>query len=315
MIGLALGVLAYVAVGFVHARFGFRHEYAKLKGQRVPAVYGHGWMSPKEKRARAIREALWWVPFWYPFDSWIIFGWLVSGSRLLVDRIVAGPDPEASGLDYAKIEKLESDLGLTEETSAETPGLVPGTSPEYRQWASGLTARELTDNLIKLGEKIRSERQPCPCGYLTECHIHCGDGTSCHGAMDRTQDATERRAVRNVFHPETGARPDPWLWDEEPEFILTPREVKEAEEWRKALRLEEARRKLERDMDEVKARPGPFVPLDVKVPCSQCRASVVAMDFYRQGRMMDFKLGDRLVKPCTCGRKMIERYWEMRFGS
>lgn len=182
MIAVLCGImtsLAYAGVSLAFARYNYRAEYAKLKDQKVPAVYGHGWMTHRDKRRVALREAMWWLALWPFFTWWIILGWSFLHLRRGVERLISGPDPETAGLDYNKIHELENET-------------APGGS---------VTVGDVT--VTKIAEYVVPERGYCPCGYATECHIHCGNGPgSCHYAMQATLNETEVRAVRQTFHPQ-----------------------------------------------------------------------------------------------------------------
>lgn len=176
--------LAYAGVSLAFARYNYRQEYAKLRNQKVPAVYGHGWMTHEEKRRVALREGAWWLAMWLPFCLWSMIGWSWVCLRAGAERLISGPDPVNAGLDYNKIEELEKET-------------APGGS---------VTVGEVTVTKIAEWTEMPTDiPEPCPCGYTTECHIHCGDGPgSCHYGMTMAQDENEMRAVRQVFHSVPG---------------------------------------------------------------------------------------------------------------
>jgi len=81
-----------------------------------------------------------------------------------------------------------------------------------------------------------------------------------------------RRFTESVMH--AIEQPDPWLWGEEPEIILTPHPEK--------IRV-------------------------IKIgPCVSCRAVAIFNDKLFDGSSVDPELGDIMSKPCTCGRHEIK---------
>lgn len=129
----------YLWLSVLFARREYRRVYGKLRTEQVPALYGRGWMTPENKRSRALQAAYTMLAFWP----------VILMSRL-PEKLVSTPgrgrvDPYALDVLEAETEKLRP----VDEPVAPEP--VP---------------------------------QPCPCGYLTECPVHCGDGSMCHASAE-----------------------------------------------------------------------------------------------------------------------------------
>lgn len=162
----------YLAICVRLARVEYRRSYTALKDQQVPAVYGHGWMTPADKRTRALH------------DAYTMFGfWPVVLGKAVIEHVITS----CGQADPYVIDTIERELDGTvgEVTVTHRP------DDDYMRMKYGDLNEIRADRGIK-----PAASSTCPCGYVTECPIHCGDG-SCH---------TE----------------DPWLWGEGPEIILTP---------------------------------------------------------------------------------------------
>jgi hypothetical protein len=119
-------------------------------------------MTPENKRTRALNDAYTMFAFWP----------VILGSRAIERVITSGGQADPYVIDMIERE-LDGTVGEVTMTHYQEPEFI-----------------ETVSHSIKPAASVA-----CPCGYVTECHIHCGDG-SCH---------TE----------------DPWVVVDGPEIILT----------------------------------------------------------------------------------------------
>lgn len=139
---IALSVMTvYLAATIWITRASYRREYKLIYGSPAPMVYG-GKNGHEIADRYAMREAMRWAALWPLFLCWAGLGWLIShgSTQDWVER-----DNELSRAEW-----------------------------EIRQ----LEAQQ--DPLKQVDEETEPEQEPCPCGYVTECPIHCGDGSKCH---------------------------------------------------------------------------------------------------------------------------------------
>lgn len=116
------------------------------------------------------------------------------------------------------------------------------------------------------------EQKPCPCGYVTECHIHCGDG-SCHEVDTTVGDMTVTHQQESVAHT-FSAPEDPWLWA--------------------------------KDNQETVLTVGPEGARMTSSPrCAACAGVDVFNDFLKDKKPVPTIVGDLAVQPCTCGQNKI----------
>lgn len=172
MINLIFGLLTtagYMALSFTFARCAYRNEYNLIYGSPAPQVYGgkHGHGKAHEV---AVREAVWWLIMWPFFMSWAGIDWLITHG------IQQGWVETAN-----KISRMQEDVDRLNAKQDPLAGL---------------------DRVIGSESVSHSVPDPCPCGYTTECVIHCGDGSNCHEMMNRTRDSLESGAVIRTMHPE-----------------------------------------------------------------------------------------------------------------
>lgn len=134
--------LAWWCLSVHFARREYRQVYQKLRSERVPALYGRGWMDPDDKHRKALWAAYNMLAFWL----------LILGRRA-ADRMVSAP-----GRGWA-------DLHALDVLEAETERLRPA-EPVVPLLLQGVSAEGF----------LRDLNGPCPCGYRDECPVHCGDG-------------------------------------------------------------------------------------------------------------------------------------------
>jgi hypothetical protein len=212
-----LAVCAAWITGFVvFARREYRRRLKEITSH-YSRMYGQALPDHSRKRARtdAYTMIFKW-PFAMVFGA---LDWLITSEHLLgvpdskTDPWSA-PEPERDSTDEL-IEKLDLEIDATalkaagvrlEDLRKEDPWqwptedddlrreyLVPGTSQQYREsllnQARQERSRPSTHPEYTSGYVIRTEHPEkivtfqqmglCPCGYRTECPVHCGDG-SCH---------------------------------------------------------------------------------------------------------------------------------------
>lgn len=69
---------SYMTVFVIMARREYRAVRAELKGARVPAVYGHGWMTEEDKHHKALNQACSMIVRW-PFHLFaVVLSWLIT---------------------------------------------------------------------------------------------------------------------------------------------------------------------------------------------------------------------------------------------
>lgn len=73
---------SYMTVFVIMARREYRAVRAELKGARVPAVYGHGWMTEEDKHHKALNQACSMIVRW-PFHLFAVaLSWLITSPHL-----------------------------------------------------------------------------------------------------------------------------------------------------------------------------------------------------------------------------------------
>jgi hypothetical protein len=167
MTGLIVFLVCFTAhlwLSLVFARREYRRRYAKLSADRVPAVYGRGWMTPSDKRDKALQSAYLMMAFWPAILSSRIFRWVITS---------------AGKADPYVIETIEREL--YEDQKSKMPDLdfwldCGGTAAQYHKMF-GYPEIGTTDQPEKCPCGFIA---PCPCGYLAKFGIHCGGGTECH---------------------------------------------------------------------------------------------------------------------------------------
>jgi hypothetical protein len=155
------GLIVFLACFTIHlwlslffARQEYRRRYAKLSGWAVPAVYGRGWMTPPDKRDKALQSAYLMMVFWPVILSSRITRWMIMS---------------AGKTDPYVIETIEQEIDQDrdqEDFADRCPSVrAVCRHGEFRHRCAVCTAPPET----------------CPCGYTTECSIFCG-GTdwACH---------------------------------------------------------------------------------------------------------------------------------------
>ena len=158
--GLLVSVLcfAYLSLCFRFARKTYRKTYAELAGRTGSQVYGTMQMTPGDKRRSALGEAYGMFAFWP----------VILAFQVIEGLIIGKADPYVT-------ETLERELDMDESqqmANLEEVTLRAGARrPEFMTNADGTTC-------------IEHSSSPCPCGYVTECGIWCGDG-SCHNDPGR----------------------------------------------------------------------------------------------------------------------------------
>lgn len=147
MIGFLIGFLGHLAVSAIIAGRMYRREYDLVYGSPAPQIYGGKHGHDAAHRA-AMREAMPWFAFWPFFGLWAGMGWLITlGHR-------------QSWVERAnELRKLEEETGQLATQQDPLAGLD-------RTVGGGMTVTHDQD----------AARHPCPCGYVTECGMHCGDG-------------------------------------------------------------------------------------------------------------------------------------------
>lgn len=174
--GIIIGL--YILGGLICARRAYRHEYNLVYGTPAPSCYG-GKNGHDKAHQVAMAEAVWQMALWAPFLCWTVLDWVISnGTRQTwVER-----DNMINRL-QDEIDRLAEDQGDSK-NSTDTLSL-----------AAPLVQGETAEEVLR-----RIKPELCPCGYRTECPIHCGDG-SCH-------------------------RGDSWLWkDDAADRVITPSEI------------------------------------------------------------------------------------------
>jgi hypothetical protein len=147
VIGFLIGFLGHLAVSAIIAGRMYRREYDLVYGSPAPQIYGGKHGHDAAHRA-AMREAMPWFAFWPFFGLWAGMGWLITlGHR-------------QSWVERAnELRKLEEETGQLATQQDPLAGLD-------RTVGGGMTVTHDQD----------AARHPCPCGYVTECPVHCGDG-------------------------------------------------------------------------------------------------------------------------------------------
>ncbi len=156
MSGLVVAAVcfAYLAVSFAFARRAYRHEYHLIYGSPAPQIYG-GRHGHDKAHDVAMSEASKWLAMWPFYCAWDVIYWLIAhGTR---QTWVESANEVAQM--QTEVDRLAVDQDPLKDLDHEQDG-------------------------IRVTQK---QPAPCPCGYVTECHIHCGDG-SCHRTARSRQD-------------------------------------------------------------------------------------------------------------------------------
>jgi hypothetical protein len=213
VIGLmaALASFTYLAIGIACARRTFRSVHEELFSRREPAKLGHGWMTDDEKIEKAIDDALIVCAGWPVFGLIKAFLWLITTEHLvgvpdsLTDPwnapekfIVIDARPERDGTDEL-IERLDKEINGMRVTHKEPDpwlwndrievtlakpgdtgragvprlyGDASDTGRDMMEWLKHVPAEDLQ----RISRQVLGTVTDCPCGYRSECPVHCGDG-------------------------------------------------------------------------------------------------------------------------------------------
>jgi hypothetical protein len=171
--GLVVGAVCFGwLTGFVIMG---RREYRRVYAEKIDSWSRmYGVTVAKRAHRDALDSAIEMIYKW-PFEmAFAVISWLLTSEHLL-GVPDSETDPWLQDPTDALIKKLDRELRTA----------------EYEEAKHGPLNKTIS------GETVA----PCPCGYRTECHIHCGTGPAgCHAAMGRAQDVAERRGVRYAFH-------------------------------------------------------------------------------------------------------------------
>lgn len=166
-------------------------------------MYGH--TLSKQAQSDALTAA-WHMTYAWPFELiFRTFEWLITTEHLIgvpdseTDPWLQDPNPWNQDPTDALIDRLDRELKTAGYEEAKY-GPLNG-APR---------------------ETISREMDRCPCGYRTECHIHCGTG-ECHHVMQQVSGATESLEMLNACHPAVQEqRGDYMITYPGTEIIITP---------------------------------------------------------------------------------------------
>ena len=192
----------YLVISFTVARKAYRRKYRKVYGSPAPRLYG-GKHGHEKAHELAIKDGAEYLAMWPFYLSWG-----------LVLRLISGPVPVET-----KIDQLQEDV---DRWAAKQDRLLKVKDDPYAEAKYG-----------PLDEEPAPPKR-CPCGYIDECVIHCGDGAECHPTARSRQDkhgspvcvGTE---IIRTHHPEKYSEPYPVIGTQEiiyrppsyPEIIRT----------------------------------------------------------------------------------------------
>lgn len=172
MIGFLLGFLGHLVASAIIAGRMYRREYDLVYGSPAPMIYG-GKHGHADAHRAAMREAMPWFAFWPFFGLWAGMGWLITlGHR-------------QSWVERAnELRKLEEETGQLATQQDPLAGLDHTVGP------------------VTVTHDQDAARHPCPCGYTTECGMHCGDGHETGRCP--ANHFPDRPTARLADHPEFG---------------------------------------------------------------------------------------------------------------
>lgn len=169
---LALACSGWLAVWLPFARHEYRARLEELKSARGRAIYGYGPMNDEERHGKALNHAYAMIALW-PVKAFVwIFDWLITSPHLLgVPDSETDPwsNPEKFTVIDAKTGEIDDLQRLIDEEERRQQGISEDSIVRFMAGRQTLTETDRGNPPI--GVSV-----PCPCGYTTECRIHCGNG-------------------------------------------------------------------------------------------------------------------------------------------